>query len=56
MKYCRKIKVTQNASSGLAFLLRDFQFNSFHATTQPEITCSKLTMETLEQGVKYVQS
>ena len=24
--------------------------------TQPEITCSKLTTETLEQGVKYVQS
>ena len=25
-------------------------------TTQPAFTCSKLTMETLEQGVKYVQS
>ena len=25
-------------------------------TTQPAITCSKLTMETLEQGVKYVQA
>ena len=24
--------------------------------TQPTITCSKLTIETLEQGVKYVQS
>ena len=23
---------------------------------QPAITCTKLTMETLEQGVKYVQS
>ena len=23
---------------------------------QPAITCSKLTRETLEQGVKYVQS
>ena len=23
---------------------------------QPSITCSKLTIETLEQGVKYVQS
>ena len=23
---------------------------------QPAITCSKLTVETLEQGVKYVQS
>ena len=26
------------------------------AYTQPAITCSKLTIETLEQGVKYVQS
>ena len=26
------------------------------AIPQPEITCSKLTIETLEQGVKYVQS
>ena len=25
-------------------------------STQPAITCSKLTIETLEQGVKYVQS
>ena len=24
--------------------------------TQPAITCSKLTLETLEQGVEYVQS
>ena len=24
--------------------------------TQPAITCSKLTIEVLEQGVKYVQS
>ena len=24
--------------------------------TQPAITCSKLTIETLEQGVTYVQS
>ena len=24
--------------------------------TQPAIACSKLTIETLEQGVKYIQS
>ena len=24
--------------------------------TQPAFTCSKLTIETLEQGMKYVQS
>ena len=29
---------------------------SENASTQPAITCSKLTIETLEQGVKYVQS
>ena len=29
---------------------------TFSERTQPEITCSKLTIETLEQGVKYVQS
>ena len=27
-----------------------------NATSQLAITCSKLTIETLEQGVKYVQS
>ena len=26
------------------------------ATPQPAITCSKLTIGTLEEGVKYVQS
>ena len=28
----------------------------FNVTSQPAITCSKLPIETLEQGVKYVQS
>ena len=28
----------------------------FPVTAQPAITCSKLTIETLDQGVKYVQS
>ena len=31
-------------------------FYQHKATTQPAITCSKLTIETLEQGVKYAQS
>ena len=26
-----------------------------HSRTQPAITCKKLTIETLEQGVKYVR-
>ena len=29
---------------------------AFCATTQPAFTCSKLTIETPERGVKYVQS
>ena len=28
----------------------------FHHIPQPAFTCSKLTIETLEQGVKYAQS
>ena len=30
--------------------------NSRKASHHPAITCSKLTTETVEQGVKYVQS
>ena len=30
--------------------------NALTQFTQPTIICSKLTIETLEQGVKYVQS
>ena len=30
--------------------------SSIVQSAQPAITCSKLTMETLEQGMKYVQS
>ena len=30
--------------------------NTKKLQTQPAFTCSKLTIETLEQGVKYVQS
>ena len=38
-------------------LYRESYIISLHeAITQSAITCSKLTIETLEQGVKYVQS
>ena len=37
----------KNSTFGLDFRLLE---------TQPAFTCSKLTIETLEQGVKYVQS
>ena len=32
------------------------EINSFRTSTQPAITCSKLAVETVEQGVEYVQS
>ena len=32
------------------------QFHITRTSTQPAITCSKLTIESLEQGVKYAQS
>ena len=35
-------------------MLADFQI-CIIVPSQPAITCSKLTLETLEQGVKYVQ-
>ena len=41
-----------NVSIFNAFFLFRIEF----ALTQPAITFSKLTTETLEQGVKYVQS
>ena len=31
-------------------------FYDFMVLSQPAFTCSKLTIKTLEQGVKYVQS
>ena len=37
------------------FILIKYFFRT-EAPTQPAIACSKLTIETLEQGVKYVQS
>ena len=43
-----------------SFVLETLTWNGPISTlnqfTQPVITCSKLTTETLEQGVKYVQS
>ena len=37
-------------------LLKSFYEGSKTKGTQPAITCSKLAMETIKQGVKYVQS
>ena len=38
------------------FVKKVWWSSSLKDTTQPAFTCSKLTIETLEQGVKYVQS
>ena len=48
MPKCDFNKVTplENTSGGLIL----------QVISQPAIACSKLTIETLEQGVKYVQS
>ena len=36
--------------------LQSYQVCWLVVLSQPAMTCSKLTIETLEQGVKYVQS
>ena len=38
------------------FAFRIIILQHLYQQTQQAITCSKLTIETLEQGVKYVQS
>ena len=45
-------KVYQHKSKSLFLLLEALGTRFF---TQPAFTCSKLTIETLEQDVKYVQ-
>ena len=38
-------------------IINKIKLKFYHVvTSQPAFTCSKLTIETLEQGVKYVQS
>ena len=38
------------------FFMTNFVIQRFSISVQPVFTCSKLTIETLEQRVKYVQS
>ena len=45
-----------NEKNFLWIIYADFSRYKVIITAQPVITCSKLTIETLEQGVKYVQS
>ena len=49
--------------TGVSVVISSKVYSNFFSTlsskmqaSQPAITCSKLTIETLEQGVKYVQS
>ena len=44
------LKILVDALSYLFYVIRVL------SNSQPAITCSKLTIETLEQGVKYVSS
>ena len=50
--------VNENAKGVTSFLVHLLiSLNKFHLlSSQEAITCSKLTIETLEQAVKYVQS
>ena len=43
-------------TKGTANPFRQVHSTNITATTQPTFTCSKLTIETLEKGVKYVQN
>ena len=60
--YCNILEVMKQVGSFLTltnplfYELKHSLFPVHQEITQPAITCSKLTIETLEQGVKYVQS
>ena len=47
------MKVLMKELMKFTIILND---NTITGHLQPAFTCSKLTIETLEQGVKYVQS
>ena len=54
-------KITNNSIKfyilpALALSTSTVEGNATFTIAQPAITCSKLTIETLEQGVKYVRS
>ena len=56
---CRKIRtrITPNTDTFYAVHLNESNCPEFHnEVSQSAFTCSKLIIETLEQGVKYVQS
>ena len=50
------VKLALKGLTGLEISLLQGNERSLPQLSQPTFTCSKLTIETLEQGVKYVQS
>ena len=50
----KKVIILRKKQAKMTTFIQPF-LNHF-SWTQPAITCSKLTTETLEQGVKHVQS
>ena len=46
----------QSSNKFLILNSKDFLIVLITSSKTPAITCSKLTIETLEEGVKYVQS
>ena len=55
-KWLMSLSVLQRSSLLQAFNRIVSMKNIFKIHTQLAITCSKLTIETLEQGVKYIQN
>ena len=54
----RSLYITQSNIYDGAFIVKKNSHGAFEKMelwSQPGFTCSKLTIETLEQGVKYVQ-
>ena len=54
-RYCYNDVPFRRLQTQADLLIRKIALSNVHST-QPAITCSKLRKETLEQGVKYVQS
>ena len=50
------LKLSQQLNDVIVMYHRKFWHFSAQARVQPAFTCSLLTIETLEQGVKFVQS
>ena len=55
--HCKVLFLVEDKQNALeALTSRQNTKKNSQKTTQPAFTCSKLTIETLEQGVKYIQS